>query len=519
MSNTTSPTDSAPRISRRDFLGLATSAAAVGYAPLLAKGSGQAGSAIRALVPRDQQGHHFVLYSDSTSGSPGSPSARNLQAVNAVVARIQPQPEFVAFPGDAIVGVTADYDELRRQWDYWYNSEMKWLEGKGIPLFQSTSNHNTYDYGSERIFRDVHPAIPQNGPDDQKGLAYFIRRGNLLYVSTHQPRRPPLRRVPDYRPDMLIDSEWLNQVLTTNEDAEYKLVAGHYPAFPVNGYAQDPRWCLKPEERQPFWDVLVKHKIDAYLTSHIIAFDVQVHEGVLQILSGGAGTIFGPGGFMPGRTEYHHAVQIAIDGTGVRYQVLDIQADVRESLLWPFSLAPSESWEPLDADNAPPRRSRARAAMIADVWKGIVAWRFRGELGRTKVDQQAATLLYGWGEDGPATVWIGFEGNPPQLTVRLIPEPTYGSQTWTGPTFEEQSAFDFQVALHPGMGPGGVLFRTNDSSPWTSLSSTSARGAEILRWPTRAWAVGTGQSGPTDRPFQGSNLKVTWTHRNVPTVW
>jgi hypothetical protein len=52
---------------------------------------------------------------------------------------------------------------------------MAWLKEKQFPLYQSTSNHNTYDDCSEKFFCEVHPGIPQNGPDDQKGLAYFSR--------------------------------------------------------------------------------------------------------------------------------------------------------------------------------------------------------------------------------------------------------------------------------------------------------------------------------------------------------
>ena len=101
--------------------------------------------AISALQPRGKSGHRFVLYSDCCSGVPGTALAKNLQAVNKMVARIQPQPEFIAFPGDAVRGYTKDYDELRRQWDYWLDTEMMWIRDRKLPLFQSTSNHNTYD--------------------------------------------------------------------------------------------------------------------------------------------------------------------------------------------------------------------------------------------------------------------------------------------------------------------------------------------------------------------------------------
>ena len=145
---------------------------------------------ISALLPRDKTGQQFVLYSDCCSGTPGTSAAKNLQSVNEMVARIQPQPKFIAFPGDAINGYTKDYVELRRQWDYWQGTEMKWIRDRNLPLFQSTSNHNTYDAGSEAVFRDVHPQLPQNGPAGQRGLAYWFRRGNLLYISIHQPNYP-----------------------------------------------------------------------------------------------------------------------------------------------------------------------------------------------------------------------------------------------------------------------------------------------------------------------------------------
>ena len=55
----------------------------------------------------------------------------------------------------------------------------------------------------------------------------------------------------------------------------------------------------------PFWDILVRGRVLAYLCSHILAFDVQVHRGVLQICSAGAGTAHR----MPEGVEYLHCVQ------------------------------------------------------------------------------------------------------------------------------------------------------------------------------------------------------------------
>jgi len=465
-----------------------------------------------ALVPRDKTGHQFVLYADCCSGIQGGAYAANLRRVNRIVARLRPAPDFIAFPGDAISAFTTDYDALRRQWDYWYKVEMKWLQGTGIPLYQSTSNHNTYDPGSEEVFRQVHRHLPQNGPADQKGLACYVRRGNLLYVSTHQPDRRWAQAPPSYRPDMVFDADWLDRVLTEHKDAKFKFVAGHYPVFPVNGYIESPLWCFKPEERAPFWNVLVRHEVNAYLASHIIAFDAQIHEGVPQIVSGGAGTVYGPDGAMPGLTEYLHAVQLAIDDQALRYQVLDVTGTVREQLSWPFSLPVSSKWEPMEArEDASHRQSDKQVSEI-------VAWRFRGMLGNVTHDAAPQTLLCGWRPEQDATdVWVGFDGNPARLTVRLLTGSKLGVQTWEGASFKSEAQFDFQLALHPGMGPGGILYRRDDSAPWSSLISTSPKGAEDLTWPCK-WAIGRRYGNDSDQPFFGEGLQIVRTHVAIQAV-
>ena len=87
---------------------------------------------IPALLPRGT-GHQFVCYADGCSGVPNGRHEATFASVNAVVRRLRPHPEFVCFPGDEIIGLTAD-DELRRQWRYWLDREMAWLDRTAIPL-------------------------------------------------------------------------------------------------------------------------------------------------------------------------------------------------------------------------------------------------------------------------------------------------------------------------------------------------------------------------------------------------
>jgi len=406
------------------------------------------------------------------------------------------------------MALTKDYVDLRAQWNYWLKSEMGWLD---VPIFNTTSNHNTYDLESERIYREVFPNTPQNGPPGQEGLSYYVHQGDLLLVCINTS-------FSGLGGDGHVESEWLERVLSSHVDVAYKLVAGHFPIHAVNGYGRYPHWRVVPQEGEPFWKVLVRHGVLTYLCSHIIAFDVQVHEGVLQITSGGAGTVYGPGGFMPGRTEYLHAVQVAIDPVGLRYQVLDTDGRSREWLAWPLSVPPSDRWKTIVKEEAPD--------VFRDGWDGetikgcdrLSMWRFSGVLQDSGIGGTAQTLLCGWDDcETASTIWIGFEDCPPRLTVRLLPEPGGDGQVWTGPTFKPGAFFDFQLALHGGMDPGGVLWRLSDNGAWSSLISSCPRGTEELRWPP-LWTMACGPSGLSDQPFLGHDLKLAWMAQALPKV-
>ncbi len=287
---------------------------------------------IAALAPRGS-GHHFVCYADSCSGVPGALHESTFAAVNAVVARLHPQPEFICFPGDEIGGLTADDEALRTQWRYWFDHEMAWLDRQRIPLYHTTGNHTTYDAASESIYRQVMAHLPQDGPPGQEGLSYFVRRGDLLLVFANTLWS-------GLGGEGRVETEWLERTLVDHADARFKLVLGHHPVFPVNGFAASYQRELDMQSGRALWAVLVRHGVLAYLCSHILAFDVQVHQGVLQILTAGAGTAHR----MPEEQEYLHCVQMALDTQGLRYQVLDRDGHVREGLSWPLRLPPVSTW-------------------------------------------------------------------------------------------------------------------------------------------------------------------------------
>jgi hypothetical protein len=383
---------------------------------------------------------------------------------------------------------------------------MAWIRGRGIPMYHTTSNHNTYSTASEQVFREVFPDLPRNGPPGQEGLAYWVRRGPVLVVCTNT-------NYSGLGGHGHVEHEWLDRVLEANADARHKFVSAHVPAFPLNGYGAHARWRLEPREAEAFWGVLARHAVDAYLCSHVLAFDAQVRQGVLQLTSGGAGTAGGyPGGMMPGRTEYLHAVQIAVDRRGLRYQVLDTGGVAREWAEWPPPLPAAAEWQPIAGDELATvlrDAAPARGAGRREPW--VCAWEVSGTVPTPGLEPQ--TLLAGFsGNEPAAALRVMLAGDPPRLWVELQPLSGTSAEAWRGARFRPGEPFSFHLALASGLGPGGVLWRAGEGSPWSSLDTESARGAEELAWPP-TWVTGRGHFGPDHDVWRGGEIRLRWSGR------
>jgi hypothetical protein len=442
-----------------------------------------------ALLPRGQ-GHQFVFYGDACSGIAGAAHEKTFASVNAVVRRLDPLPEFILFLGDEIAGLTSDRGELEAQWRHWVQNEMAWLDREAIPLWNTTSNHTTYDEMSEAVFRAMLDHLPRNGPPGQEGLSYWVRRGDLLMVFVHTAWT-------GLGGEGHVETTWLREVLQRHADARHKLVVGHHPVFPINGFSGPYQREIGPEHAGDFWSALVEGGVLAYLCSHILAFDVQVHRGVLQVCTAGAGTAHR----MPEGIEYLHCVQGALDAEGLRYQVLDTEGRVRERLSWPPRLPDLAAWRALPAGVS----DALVTGRLHD--DRILGLRITGRAARAG-DGSTQTFLSAFRPDLQMPLWIGLRGPDQRLTVIVGPEARRSPHYWYGPSVAGGEPFDLQLVIHAGMGPGGFLCCTGSEESWSSLSAASAWGAERLDWPPH-WSVGHGSRGPNDQPFRGSTLMVS----------
>ncbi len=288
-------------------------------------------------------------------------------------------------------------------------------------------------------------------------------------------------------------------MLHRNADASYKLVIGHHPIHPVNGFSGAYQREVGPECATTFWNTLVEGNVLAYLCSHILAFDVQTHRGVLQVCTAGAGTAHR----MPEDIEYLHCIQATIDAEGLRYQVIDVKGRVREQLSWPIMLLPVTQWRPL------PEGEHEAPIMGGLGTDRIIALRFAGHAAPVGTSAMQ-TLLTAFDPGTQPRLWIGLRGPEQRVTVTIGGEARRSPHYWNGPAVVPGEAFDFQLLFHTGMGPGGIMSRLDADDHWSSLAAASPWGAERLVWPER-WSVGHANGGPCDRPFLGYGLQTSVT--------
>ena len=441
---------------------------------------------ISALLPNGE-GHQFVIYGDACSGVAGALHEQTFGAVNAVVRRLDPQPEFIIFTGDEVIGLTADRRQLEAQWRHWLEKEMAWLNRDAVPMWHCTGNHTTYDPMSEEVFRDV-LSLPKNGPAGQEGLSYWVRRGDLLMVFVHTLWT-------GLGGEGYVETEWLKTTLREQSDAQHRLVIGHHPAFPVNGYAGAYQRTIAPECVSRFWDILTEHDVTAYICSHILAYDVQVHRGVLQICSAGAGTAHR----MPEGDEYLHAMQFALDDERLRWQVIDTDGIVRETMSWPRG-----GWQFGDSKRLPNGCSTAHFEFASE--GPATRLLFKGTSTSDEIGE-AQTLLAMGEADCLPSLWIGLRGVQQRLTAIVGNEPGRSPHYWIGPEIASGEHFTIELLLHIGMGPGGLLWRESPDQPWTSMAAASSWGLERMR-SAPLWVVGHGVGPGQDRPFRGDGLTV-----------
>lgn len=262
----------------------------------------------------------LTLLGDSCSGIPGQKFEANLARIAARILERNAPADALLYLGDHVEGYTDDESRLHAQWSHFLDKEFRALNARYSRVLHLAGNHDANTPISAALCEARMPVPPQARL--RKGLNYVVdlAEAQIVVISTCDLAN---------RGFAAVDMGWLAEALRSLS-APIRLVAGHYPFHPVNGYQEVPKWVFAADKRVEAWRLFREAGVQAYLCSHIIACDFQVHDDIVQLCSGGAGTEYGPDGVM-GNGEFRHFVTCTISPEQFAFEAIDENGRVRET--------------------------------------------------------------------------------------------------------------------------------------------------------------------------------------------
>ena len=209
---------------------------------------------------------------------------------------IEEKPDMVLETGDLITGtLTKPTSPVYTKYEDQYAAFQKLVEPlnkANIPLFVIRGNH---DYGKKNGDLDIQQAyqaafahnMPQNGPEDEKGLSYSFVHKKIKFIMVDQYINASYDNI-------TLPLDWLEKELENKQNAEHVFVFGHSPAYsPADEKRRHFNLYDQPDLRDQFWGMLVKNNVTAYICGHKHIYFRGNVNGVEQICAGNLGDAMG----------------------------------------------------------------------------------------------------------------------------------------------------------------------------------------------------------------------------------
>lgn len=234
-------------------------------------------------------GCNRVLKGDKSPDNPSTANLAQLQRSFTEIAALQPQPDFVFFTGDLVLGLTTDLKDLRKQLESWIDVYRNSALGNSpsIRLVALPGNHEsligdkgsqTSNPGAEEVWLSVMtPFIVGNngpaagGPDnlatDQSRLSYSFDFRGTHFVLLNTDPFGGVGTVPLFwLADDLEDENHFNH-------PNHIFVLGHKQAFTPSFASSEQALDSNPIQRNAFWDALNANGVGYYMVAHAHVWD------------------------------------------------------------------------------------------------------------------------------------------------------------------------------------------------------------------------------------------------------
>jgi len=203
-------------------------------------------------------------------------------------------PNYVLVAGDLVNGHWWDGKKcIEHMGAIYYSGWIRRMEKFGFKYFTAIGDHELGDdpWPIEKIkliphFEEVYRKylkMPENGPENKKGLSYYIRNGYLLIItiSTFEVINDTMHI--DVCGEQL---KWLDNILKENKDAKFKIIQGHVPIWgEIKGRSTSFLMIEKGKESN-FYQTIKNHGVDLYLCGEFHDVTVLESDGIWQIVHG-----------------------------------------------------------------------------------------------------------------------------------------------------------------------------------------------------------------------------------------
>lgn len=204
------------------------------------------------------------------------------------------QPDFVLIAGDLVNGHWWDGPKcIEHMSAVYYSGWVRRMQRHGLKFYVAVGDHELGDDPwppekvalvphFERAFAR-HLAMPANGPESKKGMAYYVLHKDTLIVTVET------FEVVDGKMHVGVLGEqldWLREVFKRHAAVRHIIVQGHAPVIPPTKRRSSSGLVVEAGTNSPFWQLMKEAGVDLYLCGEHHAVNVAEADGILQIVHG-----------------------------------------------------------------------------------------------------------------------------------------------------------------------------------------------------------------------------------------
>jgi hypothetical protein len=240
----------------------------------------------------------FVVFGDTRDATQDTATGISPLLGKMVESIAAEKPALVIHIGDLINGyyttqsspVHGKYNEMFDHWKAAVKPIYDFERRTGIPLYVVRGNHEdgklvTDSRLKNAYLQDIASFMPQNGPEQEKGLTYYFshRQATFFALDEYSVKEFGLLRG-------LIDQPWLTEQMSKHSNS-FMFAFGHLPAYKVANAAKGPFPDLYffPRHRDAFWESLKQAGVTMYFCGHVHFYSRVTKDGIQQVLIGNGG--------------------------------------------------------------------------------------------------------------------------------------------------------------------------------------------------------------------------------------